>query len=506
MIKKISFHLGRLSFCLALSLISVSLQASAKNESASKKQEVTRELESVVRSALGSMLNRTSFSLRDSTGFEWVEINGKTPRAPASIAKIVSTGCALEKLGPQFQFHTYFGFTGSIDGDILKGSLVLRGEGDPSLTLEDIREVIAKIRSFYKIRVIQGPLIFDTSYLSSPSLEIGDGFGGDEGRSFATQITPFPLTQNSFAVWGTLNPRDPKSTSATIYPVDVLDLRVQNKSVIGQKTQIAVDYKMETPATITLKGSVNPMDPKGVYRAVPDPYVYYRLLLQKLWQESGGEWQDQSAKIETQPVKMNLLWDQPSKPLAKILMDVNKYSLNLGAELTLLAAAAGEVHKTDYRRAMQLVSSCLQSHNLSDKDLRLTNASGLSREARFQASSLSSFLVEMSNSVYAPEFMSTFSIPGNDGTTKLRLSSLHSWARLKTGSIANVSSIAGYFWPRPGAKAMSFSLIMNEVSPADPKTKSTQDKVIASVFAKLSHKEIAIKDLSSEESELPTAE
>jgi D-alanyl-D-alanine carboxypeptidase/D-alanyl-D-alanine-endopeptidase (penicillin-binding protein 4) len=444
-----------------------------------------QELQSQLHKILGSLASHSSLSVRDPQGQEWVNLNGKTARAPASIAKTVSTGCSLEALGPQFQFHTHLGFAGKIEGDALIGSLVLYGEGDPSLTLEDIREIIFKLRTLYSLRKISGPLIFDTSYLSEPQLHIGSGFEGDEGRSFATEITPFPLTQNSFAVWAVENPRTGANPFLTsVIPSEVFDFKLKTNIHRGSKSQIAVAYK-PGQTQLSIDGTLASNDAKAIYRSVPDPYDYYNRLLHKLWSDAGGEWELSPARIEKKPVARQELWDNTSKPLAKILMDINKYSLNLGAELTLLAAAKGDSPSTSPEKATAFLQRCLAEHKIPAGGIQLVNASGLSREARIQASALSQFLNSMLASPYAPEYLSTFSLAGIDGTTKTRLQSLKGHARLKTGSIQGVSSIAGYLTP-PNSGSFSVALIMNGVSSSDPKVKKTQDLVLDKVYRALS--------------------
>ena len=90
----------------------------------------------------------------------------KTSMSPASIAKLISSACALHELGPEYEFETSFGYTGLIDKDILKGNLVIKGSGDPSFVIEDLKEILEKIQVLYGIQKIQGRLVFDVSYFS----------------------------------------------------------------------------------------------------------------------------------------------------------------------------------------------------------------------------------------------------------------------------------------------------------------------------------------------------
>ena len=53
--------------------------------------------------------------------------------APASVMKQVTTGAALETLGPDFRFTTTLEHDGFIRDGVLYGSLFIRGGCDPSL-------------------------------------------------------------------------------------------------------------------------------------------------------------------------------------------------------------------------------------------------------------------------------------------------------------------------------------------------------------------------------------
>ncbi|HDL78589.1 MAG TPA: hypothetical protein ENH09_03330, partial [Bacteroidetes bacterium] len=53
---------------------------------------------------------------------------------PASNMKLFTTGTALVRLSPDFTYRTKLYRTGRIESGTLKGDLVIRGSGDPSIT------------------------------------------------------------------------------------------------------------------------------------------------------------------------------------------------------------------------------------------------------------------------------------------------------------------------------------------------------------------------------------
>lgn len=438
-------------------------------------------LENSVKTMLKPYGNRVSFSLRDQNGRELFNVNGATALAPASVAKLVSTACSLWALEPQHQFETVFGYRGKIDGDTLKGDLVIAGTGDPSLVVEDLREVIEKLRYLHDIRTIEGNLVFDVSYLGSKGLEIAAGFEGDAGRSFTALLTATPMNQNSFSFWVVPPHGNGKATRALTLPANVLDIRVNNKARLGGDG-ISVSYDPSLKAA-TISGGVSAGgEPKGLYRSVPDTYDYYTKLIGRLWKDAGGQWKQSSYKIETQPVKSTLLWKHSSKALSRILMDINKLSLNFGAELVFLAAGAEKKGKpASFEKSMGMLSECLAEFKVPAGSIVMTNASGLSRETQIQSSALTRFLIDYYQSAFGPEYLSSLSLLGRDGTARTRLTRYAGRGRVKTGTLRDVRSVAGYLYSK-SRQPHSFSLIFNNVSMSDQKVKALEDKVIEAIL------------------------
>src|SRR3990172_203656 len=57
---------------------------------------------------------------------------------PASTIKLLTTFAALDQLGPAYAWTTEVYTTGTLQGDVLTGDLVIKGYGDPRLTLENL--------------------------------------------------------------------------------------------------------------------------------------------------------------------------------------------------------------------------------------------------------------------------------------------------------------------------------------------------------------------------------
>src|SRR5262245_7747076 len=66
---------------------------------------------------------------------------------PASTIKLLTTYAALELLGPAYVWRTEAYAAGLLKEDVLTGDLVLKGYGDPKLTLENFWLLLRDLRA-----------------------------------------------------------------------------------------------------------------------------------------------------------------------------------------------------------------------------------------------------------------------------------------------------------------------------------------------------------------------
>jgi D-alanyl-D-alanine carboxypeptidase/D-alanyl-D-alanine-endopeptidase (penicillin-binding protein 4) len=88
--------------------------------------------------------------------------NGDRPLAPASNEKLPLTYAALVRLGGGFRIETDVLGQGQQDGTQWTGSLVLKGNGDPTLSRADLRVLAAQVKSL-GIRNVTGGVSGDES-------------------------------------------------------------------------------------------------------------------------------------------------------------------------------------------------------------------------------------------------------------------------------------------------------------------------------------------------------
>ncbi len=420
-----------------------------------------------------------SFSVRElETGKEIAEVSGSQARVPASVAKLVSSACALKSLGTDYSFPTEFGYRGQISKGVLNGDLIIQGSGDPSFVIEDLAQNLRILRAGLGLKEIKGKLIVDLSYFQKEELNFAsDDFAYDDGRSFTSSLTALPFNHNSFAIW--ITAQKPQAHVALV-PADALDYKIVNqvRVVPGTIQSIQVNFQPQVKL-LTVSGQIGESaEPKAVYRSVGNPMEYFARTFANLWRESGGVWAKPEFQLVLKSQPYTSLFVHRSRPVSRLLMDINKLSTNFGAELVGLAAANKSFGSpVDLGKQTQWLKECLKTFSIPESQIVLTNASGLSRTTKMSASGLSDFLVKQRREEYFPEYLSSLSILGRDGTTRSRFKAKQGKARLKTGSIKNVRSIAGYVDSQTKG-ALTFALIINSNSISDAKKQDLENRVL----------------------------
>ena len=126
---------------------------------------------------------------------DWQELashQGTKPVSAASLTKIATTLAALGKLGADYQFVTRVYHTGQIQEGILKGDLIVAGNGDPFFVWEEAIS-IANTLNQLGIREIRGNLIvnkkFYMNYESEPEKAVKLLYQALNVDSWTSEIT-----------------------------------------------------------------------------------------------------------------------------------------------------------------------------------------------------------------------------------------------------------------------------------------------------------------------------
>ena len=389
------------------------------------------------------------------SGESLVELNAATPRQPASTMKLVPTWAALELLGPAYSWKTRAWSDAPVVKGILKGNLYLQGGGDPLLTIERWWRFVSDLRQT-GLRVIEGDIVIDQTRFAALD-ERPEDFDGRPWRTY--NVLPDALLVNLQMADFVVRPADDgKTVEVAIKPFPA-GLVVENRVALttgrcaGRNRRILITSPDDAPEQVRVSGRLSAScGPQTFRRAVMQPAEYAYGTFVTLWRELGGEFRGAMLRAPKPPTA-RLLLTQESQSLAEIVRITNKYSSNMMARSLLLTVAAETTGTPATAAAGEAsVKEFLASRGLEFPELIVGNGSGLSREAVISGDSMARLLIGAWNSRYAPEFLASLSLGGLDGTLRKRFEKVNdpSRIRMKTGTLRNVSTIAGYVTGKSG--------------------------------------------------------
>ena len=378
-----------------------------------------------------------------------VSHNATVPRNPASTMKVLTTYAALELLGPAYTWRTRAWAAGAVQGQVLDGSLVIEGGGDPFMTADRWWGFVNGLRQA-GVERITGDVVIDNTLFAHQ----GDDRGAFDNRPYrAYNVLPDALMVNFQTVNVNVVPDPAGAARVRVYPwpanlaVDN-EVRLQRGACRGGAGGLVVAApEGPTGGKLAVAGTFHSGCPpvsltRAVLRAPEFAYGTFRTF----WQQSGGSL-DGGLRMSTVPAGAQLLYTHDSLSLAEVIRLVNKFSSNVMARHLLLTVAAEKAGRPATPAAGQrVVAEFLASRGIAIPGLVIENGSGLSRTERITASGLADVLLDAWQSPYSAEFQASLPVAAVDGTLRRRFRSpgIEGRVRMKTGNLQDVSALAGY--------------------------------------------------------------
>ncbi|MCQ8896876.1 D-alanyl-D-alanine carboxypeptidase/D-alanyl-D-alanine-endopeptidase [Limnobacter humi] len=369
---------------------------------------------------------------------------------PASVAKVFTTGLALDTLNSTYRFKTAFMAAAEPVDGILNGPLYIRGGGDPGFMTQDLWSALRALR-MKGVKTIRGSVVLDDTLFSDVgvALSAADAEAFDEAPHRAYNAQPYALLMNLGAMTLML---DINQGAVQVVPEEapaswafVSEIRLASGACGAWKNSMDIDFaKKGGNVVVTVKGSY----PRGCGAArlpirVPPQDWLWESWFREIWAQLGGEFAGQFTKGKT-PANTVELYTAVGKTLAEDVRQVNKWSNNVMARhLELAVAGSPQAFNTK-------MLQWLQGQGIRTPDWYFENGSGLSRSTRVDARGLTEYLRNMAMRADFPDYLSSFPRAGVDGTLQKRVHSVDGYAYLKTGSLSGVRSVAGYVRDRDG--------------------------------------------------------
>jgi D-alanyl-D-alanine carboxypeptidase/D-alanyl-D-alanine-endopeptidase (penicillin-binding protein 4) len=370
------------------------------------------------------------------------------PVNPASIAKLTTTFAALELLGPTFTWNTPVYFGGPVRAGVLQGSLFIKGQGDPQLVMERLWLLLHQVRSL-GVRTIAGDIVLDRSAFALPPHDPA-AFDGQPLRPY--NASPDALLVNYKAVTLTFTPDGPLARVRAEPPLAGVHWPATVPLAAGECgdwiTALAADFR--NPAQVRFAGALPGACGERVWQlAWPEPASYTPRAVAGLWREIGGHLAGQ-VRDGSVPAGLKPAFEFASPPLAEVVRDVNKYSNNVMAQQLFLTLSLQQRGIASFEGSRDVLRNWWRARFGGEPPVT-ENGSGLSRGEVMTARQLGQLLEAAWSSPLMPDLASSLPALGLDGTLRRSRENV-GLAHLKTGSLNEVSGVAGYVHGQQGRR------------------------------------------------------
>ena len=395
-------------------------------------------------------------AIGDPSGRILWSVNPQQQLIPASTVKLFTTGFARSVLGGSARRATRVVGEGELDlttGEWV-GSWALELNGDPSLerargsgpTLYDLALQLASSG----VRKLSGPLHVQSA--DGPATAVYPAAWSDRhrGRLFAPLVGPLTVHEN--IIWLTVRPGSKAGQRARLVgtaPSGIESLvTVSAKTVAGRRSRLSLKRRRDggwiVAGTIGSRAA-----PRRLSAVAPNPKIVLDAVWASALARAGVEWK-RGPYIGGRPAGgPRILAEVASPPLDSLASEINRRSLNLGAELLLQWAGGRDAA---HERLTEHVRDVIGT----DGAVRLVDGSGLSYDDRATPAAFVSYLARFPATAAGQNFPQL--LPANGTGTLRRLGSGfpgEGVVRAKTGTLGQVSTVAGYLGRPEGVLIVS---------------------------------------------------
>jgi serine-type D-Ala-D-Ala carboxypeptidase/endopeptidase (penicillin-binding protein 4) len=382
---------------------------------------------------------------------------------PASIMKMMTTGLALERFGPNHRFPTIVLREGVVNNGVLEGNLYLRGGGDPTLSLrfwqgESPMDALARQVAAAGIRTVRGAVVADESAFDSE--RIPHGWKSTYLMSaYAAPVSALSLNEN--LVWIVARAENGQAVVELDPPSTALPLTSSVRVVGGSGGRVVARRNNEGGITVT--GTIGSRSrPRRYSLVVQDPPAYAAGGLVASLQKAGIEVQG-GIRAGTTPGGAEQIAEIHSLPLAQIVSYMNRESINHFAELLFRNAAREDGRQGTARAALEELREFLSSKaGTQPQHLNVSDGSGLSEADSLTARSMVQLLAYSHKAPWSSVFHASMPVAGESELMRRRMRQTPAEGNLhaKTGTTNTVASLAGYVTALNG-EVLAFAFIYN---------------------------------------------
>ena len=387
---------------------------------------------------------------------------------PASVMKLLTTGAALEMLGPDFRFQTTLEYSGAIEKGVLHGNLYIHGGCDPSLGWKGrtafLDRWVKAIRNA-GIQTIDGAVVADMTMLDGEAQNPG-WLCEDAGNYYAPGIFALNYYGNTMNI--VLKSGEPGSQATVVGTEPKVDgvyfinhVRCDKIAYDGAFVS-GLPYSNERYLTGSVPSNLGTFGVKG---DLPNPGLLLAQHLTTRLREAGITVQrDALYEADYNPLTppRQVLYTHYSESLSEIIKETNVNSNNLYAEaifrfLGTRYSLPGSIHNSQ-----DLLRDYWRRRGVAVQNAIIKDGCGLAPQDAVSAKAFVQLLTVMAASPNATAWIASLPVSGQTGTLKTLCpkTALEGRIHAKSGTIAGTKNFAGYI-DMPNGDKWVFAILIN---------------------------------------------
>ncbi|MGE4348565.1 MAG: D-alanyl-D-alanine carboxypeptidase/D-alanyl-D-alanine-endopeptidase [Candidatus Berkiella sp.] len=398
---------------------------------------------------------------------------------PASNTKLFLAAAALKTLGESYRFQT------RLLND--EKSLYIQFRGDPTLRMEDINQLIAKLKE-NKIDTLYGDVIIDDNTFSGPVYS--QGWTWDSlPWYYSAPVSSIIINQNKAQV----KIQETKILKEAVHfeaASSFPSLKIKS-NVIGVNKATA-----DTHCQLDVYQNANEVDISGCWSIEKTPLTL-ELSLQdtRLLAKQAVQHALETNKIELKgdihfgkiSENAKVIAVHASQPLSQLLKPVLSDSNNIVSDAITKTLGLARSNQGSFQEGVNAIKATLsESFNLPAEQYRLFDGSGISRYTLISPTFISELLYQMQKDPTFSAFENALSHAAENGSLAFRMKAptLKNKIAAKTGTAMGTSALSGYLEAKSGEKYI-FSIVINQSLEKSENLKLAEDKLCELLFEAL---------------------
>jgi serine-type D-Ala-D-Ala carboxypeptidase/endopeptidase (penicillin-binding protein 4) len=410
---------------------------------------------------------------------------------PASNQKIITGSVALAQLGPEYRWTTTLFARGPIRRGVLDGDLVVRGDGDPSISSSMRGDALAPLRDLADSLRARGITRIRGRIAAAPSpftdAPLGYGWAWDDlDEPYGAGVDALYFNEGFTQILVRAGARPGEPVRATTRPASTYPPLLVRATTVARAAAAPDSARLGPKLTagydsshtgVLVAGTIAVGDTAVLELALRDhPAAFSAALREAL--RSRGIAVDEARRDSTAPLDSLVALRSP--PLRDVMRAFEKPSQNQIGELLFktIARQATGVGRADTAR--RVVESQLVAWGAEPDGFAVRDGSGLSRHDYVSPRTLVTALDAMRRHPEFRVFYDALPIAGVDGTIDKRMRGTPAQGNVhaKTGYIDKARSLSGYV-TTPDGQMLIFSMLCNNYTVPTAAVNRVQDSVAA---------------------------